>query len=956
MSSSPPPANNWYQIIVVLMLATGAFFVQLPLRSERPVPSGSGMKAAGMQDIDARLWQDPIGAALQARQNAKANCLSISTAQASVRPCPEDGKRDLAWLNRQLHKRHGMAGSARIDVLIASVPGGNWVGADEVRRRLRYAVLAGLNAQHRVPADPEHIGYIEYAMDDQKIVIPYEWFEQDAPTSKADRAAPGRSAILLWLDEEALLREMPDEPGGASPLQRLGRFIEALRQPEALCARPVNDECPAPVDGVAVIGPYSSTFLAEADKTLWSQSGSDLLEHFKQVRWYSPYATRAANTLLPLPHFHPMIVDDGKLADGLAEELARRHFGNASGLALVGQWDTTYARSLRVEIKRALRSRGYAGEFIEASYLRGIDGLTAGKKTEADKERDKSAIEHPEGDSQIDYLRRVAVDLKLRERSLGRIGAIGIFGDDYHDKLLVLKALRPEFPTAVFFTTDLNSAMLHPADNPFTRNLVVASGYHLSLAPRLQQDIPPFRDSYQSAGFLATQAALFDLQEQRPAGQIERALASHLFEIGRTRAIPLLSLPASTGTCPDLNQCRTPHPGSQPPPAWSMALVLPGVVLLAGLLVAASGQLQRRQWRDGLQLLLVAALANAAFIAFLHYQPSEREPFSWLQGISIWPTEMLRLAALGLAWWLYRRSGQRLTESAAAISQKYFDQNPAAEACSPGQPAGDIWFAYLREPARSRLAPAHRLPATTRLASLLAALLLTGVLIHFSPLGGITAPIRGDAEVWIDRLVLLPTLAVFLLLVFRCVDATLAGIWLARRLSETTCWPKDLVEKLWPQAGADSGQRALDSWLDAQLIAEATVPIQKMLFYPFAVIALLVIARAPLFDAWFFPLTLVLVFGLIALILVVLALMLRSLAEAVRHKAIAALNEQLLHAQALGQDNVVKQANLLIGQIRGLNVGAFAPFTQQPLIKSALTLGASFSGLALLDYASLMNF
>lgn len=39
--------GNWYQIIVVLMMATGEMFVQLPLHSERPTPTGSGMKGSG---------------------------------------------------------------------------------------------------------------------------------------------------------------------------------------------------------------------------------------------------------------------------------------------------------------------------------------------------------------------------------------------------------------------------------------------------------------------------------------------------------------------------------------------------------------------------------------------------------------------------------------------------------------------------------------------------------------------------------------------------------------------------------------------------------------------------------------------------------------------------------------------------------------------------------------------
>ena len=49
---------------------------------------------------------------------------------------------------------------------------------------------------------------------------------------------------------------------------------------------------------------------------------------------------------------------------------------------------------------------------------------------------------------------------KIDER--GTVSAVGIFGTDVFDKLLVMEALRPSFPGAVFFTTDLDSRLLMP--------------------------------------------------------------------------------------------------------------------------------------------------------------------------------------------------------------------------------------------------------------------------------------------------------------------------------------------------------------------------------------------------------------------------------------------------------------------------------------------------------------
>src|SRR4029434_1974400 len=82
-----------------------------------------------------------------------------------------------------------------------------------------------------------------------------------------------------------------------------------------------------------------------------------------------------------------------------------------------------------------------------------------------------------------------------------RFSAIAVVGNDYYDKLLVLQALRPVFPEAIFFTTDLYAAMLHPTDNRATRNVIVGSGFGLALHPLLQGGTPPFRDSYQTAAY-----------------------------------------------------------------------------------------------------------------------------------------------------------------------------------------------------------------------------------------------------------------------------------------------------------------------------------------------------------------------------------------------------------------------------------------------------------------------
>jgi hypothetical protein len=144
--------------------------------------------------------------------------------------------------------------------------------------------------------------------------------------------------------------------------------------------------------------------------------------------------------------------------------------------------------------------------------LRGIDGILPGDAKESSMssgrqgEQAEVVERPPEGRSQYDYLKRLPERIRA-ELPEGPV-AIGVVGSDVYDKLLVLRALRPQFPDCVFFTTDLHAIYTHPNERQHTRNLVTASHFGTSLGNSLQRETPPFRDSYQTATFLATRLAI----------------------------------------------------------------------------------------------------------------------------------------------------------------------------------------------------------------------------------------------------------------------------------------------------------------------------------------------------------------------------------------------------------------------------------------------------------------
>lgn len=172
------------------------------------------------------------------------------------------------------------------------------------------------------------------------------------------------------------------------------------------------------------------------------------------------------------------------------------------------------------------------------TYLQGLDGKVSGRDHEqtSSKGKDKEApllkdsirsielseMERPIGESQLDYMRRLASTIReMDKREMDKcswrdklfakcwgIETIGVTGSDVYDKLLVLQALHQSLPEKVFFTTDLDARYTEPEQIEWTRNLIVASHFGLQLEEHIQRDIPPFRDSYQTSAFYTVLRAL----------------------------------------------------------------------------------------------------------------------------------------------------------------------------------------------------------------------------------------------------------------------------------------------------------------------------------------------------------------------------------------------------------------------------------------------------------------
>lgn len=1134
----------WPGFVVAILLALGAVgWIQTPFKAERPTEAKEGLGPAGIQDIDARLWQDPFAAVIEARKAAKesktpapecraleigvdghtllmqsgcaaktgdapaaavdspatqpaenavvprSNCEALDVlADGRIQPRPggctqvmtgatSPGQSDRHALNnlaRQILARAESQGQAGVQtqtgrpvtVLGVMVSAAPTSGAAEARRRFRYAALSALMLEGFLPDDSRHIGYVELGRQGPPEFVPYEWF-----TRATDGPGRHQALVLLWLDDGSLAapQQPPGDTGSATrpgeprPLARLSKLLTSLA-PTGTARDAV---------GFQIIGPAGSGTL--------KAMGREYADHLAAgrgpagstvARIWSPFATlreadigytRALGDACPCATEVPdcvalcppapterTIISDEALAERLVSELRLRRVSGNARIALVGQWDTAYARGLAELLEKAWYgyqledserehwlSRGktcrqedrdprfpFTGDQIERfSYMRGLDGQVPGDRPKDQANQDAKDIERPAGDAQTDYLRRMAEALldqddclrqvcSFTDRISQRCGirAIGILGDDYFDKLLVLQALKPYFPDAVFFTTDLSADMLHPRDNAYTRNLIVASGFGLSLAYTWQREVPPLRDNYQTALLLAVHLAVQDslgIQNGLPLPPPPR-----LFEIGRTRGIELVTDPQRDENGYFRRDGRPPEEDPHPArdldgyfrlfpegQAGVLAVAMPLALMLAvGLGVAAFGWARvgelAKGWWDGLRhgwltsAIAAFSLAVTALLLWLLARDLSQggEPFSLLQGVSVWPSECLRLIA-GLAAVAFFLRGQHRQQVARDGIERDFPglgtaapagrvaetaQDAHAETGSGKDARGPAPCAELVAPVAgvhscateiwARYAGRCGLPKTLGRIwpELLGFLTLAWCLMLL--LGFPNHPTRSSLAWGLDLVITLLVMVPFLGLLFFMVDATRQTLGLARDLSKPVAWPASTLESLglgaWVQHRDGQGLVGADIvWLDVKLIAAVTRPVGNLVWYPVVVLILIALARHPLFDAWSVPPALILVMALAVVYAIGCAWALRRAAERVREEALHQLSAALLRAQGrTDAKDCIEPLRTMMASVIAARDGAFRPFSQQPVVQAMLTLISSLSGLALLDYSSMANF
>ena len=360
----------------------------------------------------------------------------------------------------------------------------------------------------------------------------------------------------------------------------------------------------------------------------------------------------------------------------------------------------------------------------------------------------------------------------------------------------------------------------------------------------------------------------------------------------------------------------------------------------------------------GFPLLLAISLL-LLYSAFTDSQPGQSgEPFYFFKGISVWPTEILRLLASVLAVFFVARSYISLRSGTLSLTRTY--RLPlTSQSCTykwrlPSTPppqaqvkAQDLWLHYQQL--------GRFWQRVGRVLPLLGLYFVFCVAISYL-LGDIPyRPVRGIVANYWDRGLQYVAFLTFLFLAFWIIDAACLCRWLVERFSESpTQYPAaslryfaqlrglESKEERAPSSQDNSGRHEtiLAEWIDMQLIAELTTRVGQLVYFPFIIIFILILSRNQIFARWPSTQCLLLVVSLNLALCAASMLILRQSALRAREIGLENLRSQVealeREANPSSTANQAAVGRRLLDELKELDKGAFAPIWQNPVVSAIL--------------------
>lgn len=362
----------------------------------------------------------------------------------------------------------------------------------------------------------------------------------------------------------------------------------------------------------------------------------------------------------------------------------------------------------------------------------------------------------------------------------------------------------------------------------------------------------------------------------------------------------------------------------------------------------------------------------------------EGEPIAFLQGISVWPTVLLRSLGIILAVYFVWRAQRNLRNNLAEIasemdldpsytpeplwkkithlfnfSPRSYRESDQTSQSSYRLQVEVIWKAYVGQ---ERLW--NRLLRATFYAILMSAILSIVLVPLF---GSSSIPARGDVARMAYYLTTREEVTLTLFLAFFIFDATFCCLHFVNKLRHAqTEWPRETVDAYKERLRLQT--EFVNDWIDLEFVAKRTSCIASLIYYPFVLIALFIMAGSTMFANYAPSLTVLVALAFSFGIVVGCAVALWRASETLRATARENLTDAINFAKAdcANIDDAAGEAERkdlrdktrygaqlenLLSKVNQLKDGAFSSLFQQPLVRAALWPLSAIAAPLLVDLA-----
>ena len=575
--------------------------------------------------------------------------------------------------------------------------------------------------------------------------------------------------------------------------------------------------------------------------------------------------------------------------------------------------------------------------------------------------------------------------------------------------------MRDLFPETVFFTTDLDARYAHYSELKWTRNLIVGSSYGLELHPKLQKSTPPFRNSYQTATYATMLSVVkgtewvFDIDKYDP----------RIFEIGKNGPFDL----SPTSSCQDAEWTNSERLILHPPnmnqrkdhlgfisTVIILGMIAPILLLVfwgyccgrreyRGLIVKKhlKGRFRRYLVRFGIRMLLLKfimmlfgrgkqgcgrlgrywvrfaciglGLSVLLFGVIMLEEGSVAEPRALFDGISIWPTLLIRCLLLMLSLYFIIRGGFSIHSDYLRIP-KVFNFDEKKYKCGLLKKESFIWPFNKDGNSYSSIDQlwadySYRrfVRSDYRLLVWISCFCVSLITLWLLCRSALFVPARGSFT--FAAYVIFSQLS--LSMMFALCGITFYSLFRSSRFISHVYYYKEGVYKScnWSEEKFQSQvlQKSLLSQMsiqkihlmkesdpqthlkNIQLVGRITETTGRMIISPFIALSLLIFSGSNDFDALVWSPVGVGFIGITVFVALIAAVDLRIRARTLRRHALAALKQLYFQADKERSDLLEKY----IDEVKEYDRGAFSPLASNPVLLAILTPFGGYGVIAIIQ-------